>query len=333
MTGRTIVYLPNWLGDMVMAIPLLHSVRRQTDGELWFCGKTKAIHLYNGLDLFDRFFPIDKIGPLDMLRASSILRRIGFTTGIVLPHSFRAALLFFLAGVKRRIGYAKNFRGVILNGKLRAKREVEPTVEHYLKIADFLNLKRTCESPFLRVTEDEERRFFEINENLKVPYAVFSVGAKYGPSKCWPEEYFAKLADMIFEEYGMKVYILPDFDERKKAERIRDLSKKKDGIEIRYMGVRDLKVFISNACFLVSNDTGPRHIGSSLGVPTFVLIGPMDERYTEYPSDMTFKLKASVPCSPCNKRVCERGHECMKAIKPQMVFDKIKECLNLGRSQ
>lgn len=332
MTGKTIVYLPNWLGDMVMAIPFLHSIRRHNRGELWFCGKTKAIHLYYGLNLFDRFLPIDGVRLQDMLEASSFLRRIGFETGIILPHSFRSALIFFLGGVKERIGYEKNLRGILLNRRLKLKKEVEPTVEHYLRIADFLKIEKTDKSPFLAVTEDEEESFFENHSDIRPPYGVFTVGAKYGPSKCWPEEHYAQLADMIIGQYGIKIYILPDRDEEKKAKRIRDMAHNKDKIEIRYLGLRDLKVCISKASFLVSNDTGPRHIGSALGIPTFVLLGPMDETYTKYPSPRTVTLNARVPCSPCNMKVCKKEHECMRSIEPNSVFDNIRGILAHGRS-
>lgn len=328
VTGRTIIYLPNWLGDMVMAIPFLYSLRKHLDGELWLCGKTKAIHLYNGLNLYDRFLPLDNVRLYDFFYASSFLRKVGFARGIILPHSFRAALLFFLGGVKERIGYRMNMRGVLLNGKLGKKKDVEPTVEHYLKIADFLKIERLVESPFLKVTDDEENRFFEAYGEVGSPYAVFIAGSKYGPSKCWPEEYYAKLADMIIGEYGIKIYLLPDFDEINKAVRIRERVKNKENVEIKYFGVRDLKVCISRASFLVSNDTGPRHIGSCLGVPTFVLIGPMDERYTEYHSPFTFKITSDVPCRPCNKKVCKKNHECMKSIQPESVFKLIKEHFN-----
>ncbi|MCX7857840.1 MAG: glycosyltransferase family 9 protein [Deltaproteobacteria bacterium] len=331
MTGRTIVYLPNWLGDMVMAVPFLFSIRMGTKEEIWFCGKSKAIHLYNGLNLFDRFLPIEGKNVTDFYEAVTFLRKKNFKNGVILPHSFRAALLFFVGKVKERIGYEKNLRGILLSKKLKLKDEVEPTVEHYLRIADYLKIDRVTDTPILAVTEDEEMSFFESHDDIKPPYGVFTVGARYGPSKCWPEEYYAKLADMITKGLGLKIYILPDKDEEQKAKRIKDLCQYKENVEIRYLNLRDLKVCISQASFLVSNDTGPRHIGSALGIPTLVLLGPMDERYTRYPSSSTFVFNARVPCSPCNKRVCDRGHECMKKIQSEVVFEKIMEILNYGK--
>jgi len=333
VTGRTIVLLPNWLGDMVMAIPFLYSLRRSVSGELWFCGKQKAIHLYNGLNLFDRFLPLEGKEIWELLEVSFFLRKKDFELGIVLPHSFRSALTLFMGAVKERIGYEKNLRGILLSQRLKVETRVEPTVEHYLRIADFLGIKRMANAPFLAVTEDEERCFSDAYGEIVPPYCVFTVGAKYGPSKCWPEEYYAELADIIADEMGIQIYILPDGDEREKAERIKDMARKRDLIEIKYLNLRDLKVCISKASFLVSNDTGPRHIGSSLCVPTFVIAGPMDETYTRYPSSVTTVINSHVPCSPCNKKDCKRGQECMRKIEPKMVFEKIREFIGHGRSR
>ncbi|MCS7280053.1 MAG: lipopolysaccharide heptosyltransferase II [Desulfobacterota bacterium] len=332
MIGRTIVYLPNWLGDMVMAIPFLYSLRRHRNDEIWYCGNIKAVHLYNGLDLFDRFFALHGKGVTDLLKAAADLREKSFSTGIILPHSFRSALLFFLARIKERIGYEKNGRGFLLTKRIKPKKRVEPTIEHYLKIADVLQIEKVLKNPILVVTQDEERSFFERHGELKIPYAVFTVGAKYGPSKCWPEEYYAALIDMLAISKTLWIYILPDFGEEEKVSRIIKKVKKPERVEVKYFNVRDLKVCISGASFLLTNDTGPRHIGSALGIPTIVLLGPMDETYTTYFSPHTFVMKSPVPCSPCNKRICDKEHECMRGIKPEDVFEKIEEILSNERS-
>ena len=136
MTGRTIVYLPNWIGDMVMAVPFLQSLRASLKGELWGIGKTSAMHLYHGLELFDRFVPYDRKGFLSFLNVAESIKNTDFERGIMLPHSFRSALLFFGSHVKERTGYARNRRGFMLNHRVPEGPNPEPTVEHYLRIID-----------------------------------------------------------------------------------------------------------------------------------------------------------------------------------------------------
>jgi heptosyltransferase II len=328
MTGKTIVYLPNWLGDMVMATPFLRSLREGLQGELWAFGNSRAMHLYNGLSLFERFIPHDNKHPVTFLDNVTKLRTLNFARGVILPHSFRSALLFFLGAMGERIGYGKNKRSPLLTRVLPVAREAEPTVEHYLKIIDDLGGARITETPFLTVTEDEEQKFDEAYMDIVGgPYAAFIVGAQYGPSKRWPESHFSALADMLVSEYDLGVYLLPTPDEVGIAQKVYEGVKQKSRVTVKVMGLRDLKVCLSQAQVVVSNDTGPRHISVALSRPTVVLLGPMDDVYTRYPSPFTHLVTADVDCRPCNRKKCDRDHACLKGIRPERVLDAIKEIL------
>ncbi len=326
MTGKTIIYLPNWLGDMVMATPFLLSLRQSTGGELWAAGKPSAMHLYDGLGLFDRFIPYDGKSVLGFLDLVSNVRRGRFDRGIVLPHSFRSALLFFLGRVRERVGYSRNNRGMMLTkivGDLPGG--PEPTVEHYLRILDVIEAERAVEAPVLRVTDDEERRFDGCFLDVEGSYVVFIIGAQYGPSKRWPDAYFSALADLLVERFSTPIYLLPGRGEEGIARRIRDGAHHKDWVRIKDMNVMEMKVCLARASLVVTNDTGPRHISAALSIPTVVILGPMDARYTAYPNGFTHSLSKEVSCRPCNRKECDRDHECLKGIKPEEVLRKVEE--------
>jgi ADP-heptose:LPS heptosyltransferase len=93
------------------------------------------------------------------------------------------------------------------------------------------------------------------------------------------------------------------------------------------MNIRDMKVCLSRASFVVSNDTGPRHISAALSVPTVVLAGPMDERYTAYPGRYTRVVSKDMVCRPCNKKKCDGDHECMTGIKPREIAEIVGDIL------
>ncbi len=304
---------------MVMAVPFLHALRKEMDTELWAVGKESAIYLYNGLNLFDRFVPINNGGLSLFLDTANKLKKAGFVRAIALPHSFRSALFFYNLRVRERIGYDRNRRGFMLTLKVKESDRLQSTVEHYLRIADALGIERSIPSPILSVTADEEKRFDQEFADIAKPHAVMIVGAQYGPSKCWPAAYFSELADAIIDRFGLTVYMLPGRDERAIADRIYAGINRKDRADILSMNIRDMKVCLSRAAVVVSNDTGPRHISAALSVPTVVFAGPMDEQYTSYASPSTRVLSKDVSCRPCNKKRCDRGHECMMEIKPQEV--------------
>jgi heptosyltransferase-2 len=94
------------------------------------------------------------------------------------------------------------------------------------------------------------------------------------------------------------------------------------------MGIRELKVCLSRASVVITNDTGPRHIAAALEVPTVVLIGPMDDRYTTYPNAFVHQLAKDLPCKPCNRKACDGSHECLAGITPQEVADVVDAALS-----
>jgi heptosyltransferase II len=316
---------------MVMAVPFLRSLRTSLSGELWGIGKTSAMHIYNGLELFDRFVPYDRRGFLPFLDTVHSLKDTYFERGVMLPHSFRSALLFFAARVEERVGYGRNKRGFMLTRRVDEARGLEPTVEHYLRIIDSLGGKKVQDSPELVVTADEEQRFDQAHTDISEPYVAFIAGAQYGPSKRWPDSHFSELADMIADNLDLKVYILPGKAEEGLARSIAEGARRKDRVEVKSLDIRDLKVCLSRASAVVSNDTGPRHISAALSIPTIVLLGPMDEKYTIYPSPHTHHTFKDIPCRPCNKKKCDKDHECLKGITPEDIFMKVENILN-GRN-
>ncbi len=310
-----------------MAVPMLSSLRASLEGELWGIGKSKAVHLYNGLEIFDRFIPFDTKDFLPFLDMLTFLKAPHFQRAVVLPHSFRSALLFYGTHVKERVGYARNRRGFMLTSRVEEKTRPEPTVEHYLKIIDHLGGKRLTETPVLAITEDEDRHYYERFPDLQAPYAAFIAGAQYGSSKRWPARYFSSLADLIIEKYGMGVLLLPGGGEEALVEEIRNGARHRDRLEVKLMDIRDLKVCLGRASVVISNDTGPRHIASALKVPTIALLGPMDARYTQYPNPFLYEMMRDLPCRPCNKKQCQRGQECLTTITPGDVLGVMEEIL------
>ncbi len=301
--------------------------------ELWALGKPAAMHLYNGLDLFNRFIPYDGKSVMGFLNLVSSVRACRFDRGIILPHSFRSALLFFLARVRDRLGYGRDGRGVMLTRTVRdAPGGPEPTVEHYLRLGEAMMAGRTTERPFLRVTEDEERRFDERFTDVGRGHIVFIIGAQYGPSKRWPDTYFSELADLLAVRFSVPVYLLPGKGEEGIARRIRDGAQHKERVRIKEMDVKEMKVCLERSSLVVSNDTGPRHISAALSVPTIVILGPMNDRYTAYPSSVTYGMSKDVPCRPCNRKRCDGDHQCLKGIKPEEVLRKAEEVLGERQS-
>jgi heptosyltransferase-2 len=92
-----------------------------------------------------------------------------------------------------------------------------------------------------------------------------------------------------------------------------------------------LKPLVKRCNLMVTNDTGPRHYAVAFDVPVVVLMGPTDPRYTNANLERTVVLRQELPCSPCHKKVCPRGQECMTGITPSMVLAAARSLLARGR--
>jgi heptosyltransferase-2 len=89
--------------------------------------------------------------------------------------------------------------------------------------------------------------------------------------------------------------------------------------------VRELMALLSLCGFLVTNDSGPMHIAAALGTPLVAIFGPTDWRTTS-PWTRTAKIvRVDVDCSPCMRRECDRGHECMLGVTADMVVSAARE--------
>jgi heptosyltransferase-2 len=91
--------------------------------------------------------------------------------------------------------------------------------------------------------------------------------------------------------------------------------------------VRELMALLASCSFLVTNDSGPMHIGAALGVPLVAIFGPTDWRKTSPWTKRARIVHVDVDCSPCNRRECDRGHECMLGVTAEMVIAAARESM------
>ena len=228
-----------------------------------------------------------------------------YDSAIVLPNSWKSALIPFLAGIPRRVGYRGEMRYGLLNEVHRARGASMP--QHYAGLAPGSELTQ----PRLRVAraeiEDTKRRF-----GIEGRYAVFCPGAEYGPAKRWP--YFKEAAERI----GMPVVILGSANDRAAAAGI-------PGKDLAGRTTLDEAVcLIAGAAVVVSNDSGLMHVGAALERPQVALFGSSSPVHTPPASPRARVLWLRLECSPCFERECPLGHfRCMKDISVDRVLAEI----------
>lgn len=340
--SRILVRAPNWLGDAVMCIPALRALRRAFPAaHISVQARPWVAELYAREKYIDRVLlcPPAQRGPgfaLERWRAARKLRREGFTSAVLMPNSFESALLVWLAGIRRRIGYARDGRGMLLTDRVAAPRAGEiPKHERFY----YLELLRRAgigvadpplEDSLLDAAAEAraagQRRFREMG--LREPVVGVSPGAAYGGAKRWQPESFAEAAAMLAD--GGTVAVFGSRSEACIAEvvlsRLRQM-----GVEARsFAGQTSLAEFmdLAAACrVFLTNDSGAMHVAAALGVPTVAVFGATDPEATGPVGPCVRVVREPVECSPCLLRECPIDHRCMTRVAPERVAREARELL------
>jgi len=244
-------------------------------------------------------------------RLGRMLGARGYERAVVLPNSWKSALIPFLAGIPLRAGYLGEQRYALLNVIHREKSAREPMALHYARLAEAPGDEpgSPLPSPALAVRDRAAAARFGISGS----YTVLCPGAEYGPAKRWP--FFAELARKL----GSQVVLLGSASDAAQAEGIpgRNLVGKTTLDE-----AIDL---IAGAAAVVSNDSGLMHVAAATGTPLVALFGSSSPEHTPPQSSVARVLWLKIECSPCYRRACPLGHfNCMNGLTVERVLDEIR---------
>ena len=217
---RLLVRLPNWIGDLVMATPVLRELRRAFPRARisWLLRRPLA-GLIDGCPWYDELLFLDgRIGGrgAGRLRLAWRLRRERFDAALVLPNSFGSLWPIFLAGVRRRIGYDRYSRGFLLSDPFPPARDEQgafvpqPMTPYYARLLEAWGLRGfdlSLALPYVPAldAELEEELFRRRGLDPQRPIVCFHPGAAYGAAKCWPPDYFARLGDSLLERFPVNL--------------------------------------------------------------------------------------------------------------------------------
>jgi len=250
-------------------------------------------------------------GPLALRarwRLGRALREHGYQNAIVLPNSWKSALVPFFAGIPVRTGYVGEMRYGLLNALHRSTGA--PMPEHYARLAG--DGARELGRAHLETTKNEVaeamRKF-----GIATRYTVLCPGAEYGPAKRWP--YFRELAERL----GSPVVIIGSAKDAEAAAHVPGLNL------VGRTSLDEAICLIAGAQAVVSNDSGLMHVAAALGRPQVALFGSSSPEHTPPASRAARVLWLRLECSPCFERECPLGHfRCMKDLSPEAVLAEVR---------
>jgi heptosyltransferase-2 len=337
-----LVRATNWLGDAVMTTPALAAVREGfPDARIVLLARPLVAELFRHHPDVDEVMvyelPGRHEGALGRLRLGGELRRRRFDGALLLQNAFDAALIAFLGRIPERAGYPTDGRRILLTLPVPLTPGIleRHEVEYYLCLLDGLGIPRPVPAVLkLAVTEKEREAMAERLASLGIdrgaPIVAINPGATYGSAKRWFPERFAAVADSLAEEWGARVVVVGSAAEAPLAGEIEAAARRGVANMAGKTTVREMMAFLSLSSFIVANDSGPMHIGAALGVPLVAIFGPTDWRRTSPWTDRARVVRVDVDCSPCRLRTCDRAHECMLGVTPEMVVDAARQLLPGG---
>ncbi len=318
--AETVVIGLNWVGDNILALPTYRALqhRYRTEGGIAVATPENVSALLASSGLFKKVISWNG-DTRDRIR---LLRNGKFRRAVILPNSFRAAMIAFAAGIEERWGYSTDGRRLLLTHKV-TKADRGHQLEDYTPLLAAMSAPHVVdEIPTIKlpvaVRESARTRLRDLGVKLDRPLFGIHAGGLYGRAKHWGDRSYCEVASRLRAD-GFEVVLLTSPGERAQAEAI---SASCNGLPMigRDGDVLHLAAAISHCSVVITNDSGPLHLAAALAVPSVSIFGPTDPGRTVIPGASRV-IRKEIVCGPCYQKECPlRHHRCMTSISVDEVY-------------
>ncbi|MBS0358342.1 MAG: lipopolysaccharide heptosyltransferase II [Proteobacteria bacterium] len=331
--SKILIVGPAWVGDMVMAQSLFKLLKQEEptvtidvlapDWTRPLLERMPEVHQAIAMPVGHGQFHLG-----ERYKLAKVLEKNQYDQSIVLPNSWKSALIPFLARIPRRTGWLGEMRFGLLNDFRFLNKKTFP-----LMVNRFMALGLPANDhppapilwPKLQISQTSLQTTLK-NLNLskdQKPILALCPGAEFGPSKRWPENYFAEVAQEKLKQ-GWQVWLFGSKNDMPVAEQIQALTNQQCVNLTGRTALAEAIDLLSIVDVVVSNDSGLMHIAAALEKPLVVVYGSTDPRFTPPLASKVEILTLQLPCSPCFKRVCPLEHlKCMQDLKPVQVLEAL----------
>ncbi len=334
---KILVRATNWVGDAVMSVPALQALReRYPTAHIAILARPWVAGLYGREPFCDELIPYEAPkgwhAPNVKWRLAAELRRRRFDCAVLFQNAFEAAALVWLARIPLRIGYARDGRSALLTQSIAVPRAGEIARHqrfYYLEllkragIIDNYPINEAIRLSGAPAAAREGRERFG-RAGISGPVIGVSPGAAYGGAKRWFADRFAEAAVRVARERQASIAVFGSREELPICEVVREKIEACGWPCVNFAGATTISEFIelAAACdIFLTNDSGPMHIASALGVPTVAVFGATDDEATGPTGDKSRVVREPVECSPCLLRECPIDHRCMAAVSAARVAE------------
>jgi heptosyltransferase-2 len=319
---RALLIAPQWIGDAVMAQPLVAmlAARGEQVAALGLRSIAPVLRAMPGVtEVIEAPFRHGRLDIAARWHIATVLRAGGYARAYILGNNVKSRLVPWLAGIPERIGYAGEASGLLLTCKLHAQGHSgrADMRKHYAQLAG-ADAHAALAEPTLQVAPDIAA---SVRARFGLPARWIAVcpGAEYGPAKQWPVPHYGALA-LRAQRDGYAVAVLGAPSDVQAGEAIARLAPHAMNLCGRTR-LDEAIALLAGASGVVSNDSGLMHIAAALNRPTIGIYGSTDPRHTPPAAHHSATLWLHLPCSPCFARACPLGHlNCLRGILPETAW-------------
>jgi heptosyltransferase II len=353
---RVVLRMPNWLGDVVMALPALEVVRRHfAQGRLALAGPAGLLPIFAAIEGVDERVVMEPGATPGAILANARAIKGEADVAILLTSSLPSALPFWLAGVPERWGYGRRLNAPLLSRAVsrRTRSERFASRHHadvYLRLVEALGMTPDAEAgdrttPRLTASPAQRRRGAALLGSAGIdtarPVVAMAPGAAYGAAKQYPPARLAAALERLWHATPAAVALVGTVADRGAGHAVESAvaalgaapaGRGRFGNLIGRTDLADLMGVLAECAACVSNDSGAMHLAAALGVHVTAVFGPTDEQATSPLGPHTL-VKQDVFCRPCLLRECPIDHRCMHRIDPELLVRSVTQALDTGAEQ
>lgn len=320
---KTLIVAPAWVGDMVMAhaiVPGLVAAGAEVSMLAPPATAPLAQRMPGVAAVYQLAASHGEFGLAARRAAARRLAPLGFERAIVLPNTWKSALVPALARVPQRTGFIGEARFGLLNDWRRLDEGRWPRL-----VDRFAALAGVAPSPPRLDADAGAGQRLRRKHGLTASGSVVALcpGAAFGPAKRWPAAHFAALAQRCVDA-GSEVWVLGGPADVSMGSTIAAAAPVKDLTgRTSLLEAVDL---LAAATAVVSNDSGLMHVAAALGRPLTAIYGSTTPAFTPPLAAQAAIVERDLPCRPCFARECPLQHlDCLRGIDAGEVFGALGE--------
>ena len=330
MARKILIIGPAWVGDMVMAQSLFKLLKHHdANVVIDVLAPAWTFSLLNRMRevscAIETPFAHGELKLLKRYQLAKSLEQARYDQAIVLPNSFKSALIPWFANIPIRTGWMRECRYGLLNDYRHLDKKRYPRmIDQFIALGLPPNAKLPLAVPYPTFdvsTLSQEKVLAKYQLVLSGrPILAVCAGAEFGPSKRWPEEYYAEVAKQKINE-GFDVWLFGSQKDRPITDKIMQLTEHRCENLAGRTALSETIDLLSLVSGMVTNDSGLMHIGAALKKPLIAIYGSTSPAFTPPLSQNATILKLDLPCQPCFERACPLSHHhCMRHLTPDRIM-------------